>query len=64
MRPTQEQMYRKAERAIFDANSQFMDMVKDGMTADELGRLIRRRPTTWARFSNWLDKLPKEKKLA
>ncbi len=59
MRPTQLQMYEMARKYIADTNAQFLEMVKDGLTADELGRLIKRKPSLWGRFSNWMDKLPK-----
>ena len=36
----------------------FLDIVKGGLARDELTALIKKRPSLWNRFSNWLDKLP------
>jgi arsenate reductase-like glutaredoxin family protein len=57
---TQEQMFWKAHRQIADANETFMQLVKDGMTREELKKNIEKRPELWGRFSNWLEKLPTE----
>lgn len=56
--PTQMQMYYQAERQAAGINHTFLEMVADGMTREELQTNINRRPALWARFSNWLDKLP------
>ena len=57
-KPTQIQMFYKAQKAIAEADQLFLDMVKDGMTKQELQTNINRRPAVWRRYSNWLDKLP------
>lgn len=56
--PTQEQMFYQAHRQISDANETFLELVADGLTREELQRNIERRPSLWARYSNWLEKLP------
>lgn len=57
---SQEQLYREAERKIGDANRLFLEMVDDGLTKQELQKLIARRPALWGRFDNWLPVLPDE----
>jgi len=57
--PTQEQMFYASHRRSADANDTFLEIVSDGLTADELQRHIAKRPEVWARFENWLPKLPK-----
>lgn len=56
--PTQEQMFYQAHRQIADANETFLELVKDGMTREELQRNIERRPALWSRYANWLEVLP------
>ncbi len=56
----QVQMYYAAERRAGELNELFLEMVRDGMTRDELQKLIDKRPERYGRFSNWLDRLPKE----
>lgn len=52
------QYWHEAERRAAEANLLFLQFVKDGMTREQLARLISRRPSLWGRFSVWLDKLP------
>jgi len=54
----QAQMFYQAERNAADVNATFLELVKDGMTRQELARNIERRPALWGRFSNWLGVLP------
>lgn len=56
--PSQMQMFYAADRRFADANEAFLFCVKEGMTREELATNIKRRPATWERFSNFLDKLP------
>jgi hypothetical protein len=56
--PSQEQLFYKAHRQIADANETFLELVKDGMTREELQRNIERRPALWSRYSHWLPNLP------
>lgn len=56
--PTQAQMYYEAERRSGELNESFLQLVKEGMTREELARNIERRPALWSRFASWLDKLP------
>ena len=58
---TQKQMFYEAQKKSADADKLFLDMVKDGMTRQELQSCINHRPAIWSRFSNWLDKLPDER---
>ncbi len=56
----QRQVFYDAHRHMADVNNTFLDMVKGGLTSDDLMKLIERDPQVWSRFANWLDKLPKE----
>lgn len=58
MQQTQEQMFYAAERRAAETNQQFLELVADGMTREELQHCIERRPALWRRFDGWLDKLP------
>jgi hypothetical protein len=58
MQLTQEQMFYAASRQIAETNLQFLELVEEGMTREELARNIERRPHLWSRFESWLDKLP------
>jgi hypothetical protein len=57
---TQKQMYYQAVRKASECNQLFLQFVKDGMTREQLEKLIQKRPSLWGRFSNWLERLPKE----
>ena len=54
----QSQMFYDAQRKSSDLNKLFLEMARDGMTADELKRLIKKRPETYSRFAHWVKKLP------
>lgn len=54
----QERMFYKADRQIAEANLFFFELVKDGLTKDELKDLIKHYPSRWSRFKGWLTKLP------
>ena len=56
--PTQKQMYYAAERRTAETNEVFLELVRDGMTREELETNIERRPELWKRYSSWLHKLP------
>ncbi|WP_321935494.1 hypothetical protein [Paraburkholderia sp. J8-2] len=56
--PDQKEMFYRAHRQIADGNEAFMDLVRDGMTREELARNIERRPSLWKRFEGFLDVLP------
>lgn len=58
--PTQTQMFYAEQRKIAETNSTFLELVRDGMTREELKRNIERRPSLWSRFEGFLDKLPSE----
>ena len=55
---TQVQMYYQAHAKIAEANLTFLELVKDGMTREELQKNIDRRPSLWGRYANWLKTLP------
>jgi len=57
-KPTQKQMFYRACEKAAEADQLFLEMVKDGMTRQELQTNINRRPAVWCRYSNWLDNLP------
>lgn len=60
MQPTQMQMqmFYTEQRKLGDRNIQFLEMVKDGLTREELRALIDKRPEHYTMYENWLDKLP------
>lgn len=55
---SQMQIFYEEQRKIGETNQTFMELVKDGMTREELARNIERRPVLWSRFASWLEKLP------
>ena len=55
---TQEQLYHKERVKISEANLLFLELVKDGMTRQELQTNIDRRPALWGKYKNWLTCLP------
>lgn len=55
---TQLQMYREAERTSAIVNQDFLWLVKEGMTREDLQSCIKKRPALWTRFEQWVDKLP------
>ena len=52
------QMYYAAVRRDGELNELFLELVRDGMTRDELQKLIDKRPERYGRFSGWLESLP------
>jgi len=58
MKKTQSQLFYDAQRKTADLDHAFLEMAHDGMTADELKRLIKKRPETYSRFAHWVKKLP------
>lgn len=58
MQPTQRQMFYTEQRKLGDRNIQFLEMVKDGLTREELQALINKRPAHYSIYQHWLDKLP------
>ena len=56
--PTQVQMFYQEHRNISTVNDDFMWLVKNGLTREDLARCIERRPSLWQRFEGFLDKLP------
>ncbi len=55
---TQIQMFYEESRKIADANTLFMEFVKEGLTKKQLQKLIDHRPGLWKKYSHWLEKLP------
>jgi hypothetical protein len=56
--PSQLSIFYSEHKKIAAVNEQFLMFVKDGLTRDQLARLIEKRPANWSRFSNWLKVLP------
>jgi DNA-nicking Smr family endonuclease len=54
----QAEMFNQAQRAAANQDLLFLEFVEDGLTKNELERLIVRRPATWSRYTSWLSKLP------
>jgi hypothetical protein len=57
---TQKQMYYRAVRKAAEENLLFLQFVKDGLTRDQLAKLIARRPSIWGRFANRMPNLPQD----
>lgn len=60
---TQYQMYREAEKRIFDRNRGFLELAihpTNPLTNQDLERLIARWPERYEMYSNWLGKLTDE----
>ena len=55
---TQVQMFYQAHREVAGVNDQFLWLVQNGLTKEDLEANIKRRPSLWSRFSGFLDKLP------
>lgn len=55
---TQIQLYWSEHQKNAEINNFFLELVKDGLTKDELKKLIEKRPSLWKRFEGWLEKLP------
>lgn len=56
--PTQLQVFYAEQRKLGERNIQFLEMVKDGLTREELQALINKRPAYYGQYENWLDRLP------
>lgn len=56
--PSQHQMFYAAQRDVATVNSDFMWLVKNGLTREDLASCIQKRPSLWQRFEGFLDKLP------
>lgn len=54
----QKTLFYRTHAQIADGNEAFMDLVREGMTREELARCIERRPSHWKRFEGFLDVLP------
>jgi hypothetical protein len=46
------------QRNIAGGNEVFMELVRDGMTREDLAHNIARRPSLWKRFEGFLNVLP------
>ena len=60
-KPTQREMYYRAERQAADRDILFMELVNhptNPLTREDLARNIERRPALWSRYAGFLDKLP------
>jgi len=54
----QERMFYQAGKRLANGNNAFLEAAKDGLTRQELEKLIERRPSVWGRYANWLETLP------
>jgi hypothetical protein len=59
----QQRLLEKARRATAEANQTFLFMVQNGLTGEDLQRLIEKDPETWMPYCGWLEKLPWKSKL-
>ena len=59
MNKSQLQIYREVERKIANLNEAFMDLIREGLTREDLEMLIDKRPELYGRFSNFLNVLPR-----
>ena len=57
-KPTQKQMFYRAQSRCADLDKTFLFLVEQGLTRKELQHNIDKRPALWSRFGNWLKKLP------
>jgi len=55
---TQKRMLSSATSNYARSCETFLEMVEDGLTREELTKLIAKRPSLWGRFEHWLPKLP------
>ena len=58
MQKTQAQHFYTATENAQKGNETFLMLVREGLTRNELERLIEKRPSLYRRFAGWLDKLP------
>jgi len=56
--PSQVQMFYQAHREVSAVNDDFMWLVQNGMTREDLARCIQLRPSLWSRFEGFLAQLP------
>ena len=54
----QMQLYEQERKKIAESNELFLEFVEEGMTREQLAKLIKHRPTLWGRFASWLNTLP------
>lgn len=57
-RPTQMQMYYAVSFKIAECNQMFLQLVRDGLTREELEKLIAKRPSLWGKYEGFLSRLP------
>lgn len=59
--PSQRELYYRAERQAAERDLTFLELVShptNPITREDLEANIKRRPSLWARYAGWLDKLP------
>lgn len=54
----QAQMFYRASRHNAELDLLFSELVKSGLTREELLKNIERHPALWERWQGWVDKLP------
>jgi hypothetical protein len=47
-------------RVLAEANETFLELVSgsEPLRADELRRLVEKRPSLWGRYASWVEKMP------
>ena len=55
---TQLQLFYQEQEKLGRLYETFNELVKSGLTKNELEKLIAKRPALYSRFSNWLKVLP------
>jgi hypothetical protein len=56
--PTQLQIFYQQQRNIGRGNEAFMELVRSGLTREDLARNLKRNPALWSRFAGFLEVLP------
>lgn len=54
----QTQMFERSHAHVTEVYKTFLHIVSTGLTREELALLIAMRPSLWARFEPWLNRLP------
>lgn len=55
---TQEQMFYESHKKLADVNNEFMWLVQNGITREDLQTNIEKRPALWSRFASFVNTLP------
>ena len=58
---SQVHLFYQEQKNIADGNQQFLELVADGLTREDLDACIKRRPSLWSRFAKYREHLPSAK---